>query len=118
MTHWTLHAISRAWERYRLALTAADMRDIHRATQDGRASRIRTDAAGGTTFAFKFCGQWIFPVKPEGRDVIVTFQPSDFLVAAGAKAHRKAVRGQRARRAFNPKGREPYNRKRLAFADE
>lgn len=79
--YFTAHAVDRAWERYGLALSAEDMREILRACHDGRASRMVHTSTGEHQFLFTFKGQMMVPVLSGDLSLIITFAPGDAFTA-------------------------------------
>lgn len=112
---FTPHCRDRAEERYGLKLTVKELSAMLIACQNGTAPVLRKRVDGGDTFCFEVRGIKTFPIiSPEG--VIITFAPSNFMVAAEGRRHRKEMANQHPR-APRPgfinrqhTHREPYHR--------
>jgi hypothetical protein len=82
--YYTAHSIDRAWEHYGLALSAADMLEILRATKDGRATKMWTNSHGAaTTFFYSFKGRTLFPVVDVAAGCIITFRDMGVVLKNG-----------------------------------
>lgn len=77
------HAVERAQERYGLKLSAADMGEIIRATNDGRAQLMSRHETGGNVFIWRFKGQPIYPLVNVEGEFIISFMPKDYFRAGG-----------------------------------
>lgn len=116
MSHFfTPHARARAQERYGLKLTIAELSFIAHCCNGGSAAVVRTLPNGTKTYCVTVRGVNTFPVISQDQ-VIITFQPPDFMVASSAKKHRREM--GRANKLKRHNGRQdsprPYRRTSIA----
>ena len=110
MTVFTGHARDRAFERYGLALTDAELTDIANACITGKAPVLRSrQGDGGMVHRWTFNGMAVYPVIAQGK--LVTFLPLDFFFASSARAHRNVMK-RAPRVGQGLRGRDPYKRDR------
>ncbi len=118
--YFTQHALDRAFERYALTLSAADMWQILSACRDGRASLMQT-RDDGLVFVWRWLGRTILPVTTLARDVVVTFQPATYFAKGARREHLKTlgIDAKRSRGTADAlEGRGAYKRSSIKRARE